>query len=356
MHVDAYLSWLRTALTFAAGGVGGWLFDTLGVPLPWLLGSLLIVAGLGLAGLPTTAPVRSRQIGQVIAGVAVGLYFTPAVATQLLALAPAMVACAALSIVASIGLSRRLGRAAGVDGTTAYFSSLPGGVAEMAVLAERHGADTALVALAQSLRIVCVVLIVPPLITVSGLSGSLDYVPVALPLRPAVLVGMLVFGFALALVFNRYRVTNPWLLAGLTVGVATGFGELPLSRVPEPVIDLSQLLIGCALGTRFRRETRVHLRRFIPATVAGTLTLMLFNAGLAAALVPLTGRDIATLVLATAPGGVAEMSITAKVLQLGVPVVTAFHLTRILLIILVSDPIYRVARPMLARHPAAAGD
>jgi hypothetical protein len=41
-----------------------------------------------------------------------------------------------------------------------------------------------------------------------------------------------------------------------------------------------------------------------------------------------SGIPIATLVLATAPGGMAEMSLTARNLQLGVPVVTAFHVIR----------------------------
>jgi hypothetical protein len=59
----------------------------------------------------------------------------------------------------------------------------------------------------------------------------------------------------------------------------------------------------------------------------------------------------ATLVLATAPGGIAEMSITAKVLELGVPVVTAFHVTRVVLLLTCTAPIFvwlrrrRRARP-----------
>ena len=46
------------------------------------------------------------------------------------------------------------------------------------------------------------------------------------------------------------------------------------------------------------------------------------------------------LLLGTSPGGIAEMAITAKVLQLGVPVVTAFHVTR-LAAVLLAEPLYR---------------
>jgi hypothetical protein len=47
------------------------------------------------------------------------------------------------------------------------------------------------------------------------------------------------------------------------------------------------------------------------------------------------------LVLGTAPGGMAEMTITAKVLQLGVPIVTAFQVSRLVAILMLVGPIYR---------------
>ena len=53
--------------------------------------------------------------------------------------------------------------------------------------------------------------------------------------------------------------------------------------------------------------------------------------------------------LATAPGGIAEMCITAKVLQLGVPLVTAAHVTRVIVLITTTGPTFRVARALLAR-------
>ena len=51
----------------------------------------------------------------------------------------------------------------------------------------------------------------------------------------------------------------------------------------------------------------------------------------------------ATLMLGTSPGGIAEMSLTAKALQLGVPVVTAFHVTRMSAVVLLAGPLFRFA-------------
>jgi len=55
------------------------------------------------------------------------------------------------------------------------------------------------------------------------------------------------------------------------------------------------------------------------------------------------------VVLATAPGGIAEMCITAKVLQLGVPLVTAAHVTRVVVLVIGTGSLFRLARIAVSR-------
>jgi uncharacterized membrane protein AbrB (regulator of aidB expression) len=66
-----------------------------------------------------------------------------------------------------------------------------------------------------------------------------------------------------------------------------------------------------------------------------------------------TGLPCATMVLGTSPGGIAEMSITAKVLQLGVPVVTAFQVCRLMAVLMLVAPLYRRIYPPEASAGAA---
>ena len=54
-----------------------------------------------------------------------------------------------------------------------------------------------------------------------------------------------------------------------------------------------------------------------------------------------TGLPWVTLLLGTSPGGITEMAITAKVLQLGVPVVTAFQVCRLVAVLVLAEPLYR---------------
>ena len=54
----------------------------------------------------------------------------------------------------------------------------------------------------------------------------------------------------------------------------------------------------------------------------------------------MTTLPLPTLGLGLAPGGVAEMTITAKVLQLGVPIVTAFHVARMIGVLMTASKLY----------------
>jgi uncharacterized membrane protein AbrB (regulator of aidB expression) len=80
--------------------------------------------------------------------------------------------------------------------------------------------------------------------------------------------------------------------------------------------------------------------------VATTITAA---AGSAWAVAATWGLPTPTLVLAMAPGGIAEMCITAKVLQLGVPLVTAAQVARVLVLISTTGPGFRLFRALRTR-------
>jgi uncharacterized membrane protein AbrB (regulator of aidB expression) len=56
------------------------------------------------------------------------------------------------------------------------------------------------------------------------------------------------------------------------------------------------------------------------------------------------GLPLVTSLVATSPGGIAEMAITAKVLAIGAPIVTAFHFIRLLCVITMIEYLGRVLR------------
>ena len=115
--------------------------------------------------------------------------------------------------------------------------------------------------------------------------------------------------------------------------------------------NAAQLVIAVSLGVRFSREFLHTAPRWLASVALGTLGMIVLCGGFAWALAWATGLHPATLILGTSPGGIAEMAITAKVLQLGVPVVTAFQVCRLVAVLLIVGPMYRLDLPAAGRAP-----
>jgi membrane AbrB-like protein len=345
-------SWVNPAAALLLCVAAGALFALLRLPLPWMLGPLLAMAVLNFAGAELRAPPGGRAVGQIIIGTALGLYFTPAVGREVIAHWPILAVAAAVAVFLGVVGGLMLQRTAGVDATTAFFASVPGGAAEMTILGERFHARADRVALAQSLRILVVVFVVPFALTYSGVHGTDSYLPAVQPLDHRGLAALLAFAASLGLLLSRLRMPNAFMFGPLAVVIALTLMEIRFSSVPTALSNAAQLLIGCALGARFERRSLESAPRYVWGVLASVLVGIALAAGVAAGLAWAAGLSVATLVLAMAPGGIAEMCITAKVLQLGVPLVTAAHVTRVIVLILSTGPAFRAAQAFRGRFPA----
>lgn len=334
-------------LNSAALGVaalGGLVFQALGTPIPWLLGPLAFVAGINLAGFRIACPEGTRQLGQIVIGTAIGLRFTPEVAAvvagQLHWMALAAVAAVLLGGVGAL-IQMRIAR---LDAATAYFGSVPGGMAEMIVIGDRFRAEPVATALSQTVRVGIVVVTVPVGLAWLGASGesflALGQIPVDWSLLPLLLAGCAGASLALA----RLGVTNAWMLGACFLAAGLTVSEVELSGMPDGLLVLGQLLVGAALGERFDREPMRRAPRVIVGAALSTAILLAASVALAWGIAAASAVPLATLVAATCPGGLAEMSITAEILGLGVPLVTAYHITRIVLITVVTLPLFRMIR------------
>jgi uncharacterized membrane protein AbrB (regulator of aidB expression) len=101
------------------------------------------------------------------------------------------------------------------------------------------------------------------------------------------------------------------------------------------------VLLGAVLGARFDREFLVAAPRFV-ASLAVSVTITLVLAALVGCGIAWgSGAYVGSALLAAAPGGIAEMSITARVLRIGVAFVTAAHVVRYIVVVLLTVPVYR---------------
>ena len=298
-------------------------------------------------------------------GTSLGLYFTPTVGHQLVGIwwAVLLYVVWSLFLGTTIGLvltrfhqNRMPNVAPEVLRTTSYFASAIGGASEMTLLAQASGARADLVATAQSVRMLLVVTVVPFAMLWAGSFWNLHSLGMRpINLRDVQYPGLLWLGLATCAggcVLNRLRTTNPWFLGPLFVAIALTLAEITLSAVPQVLSNAAQLVIGVSLGVRFAPQFMLTAPTWLASVVLGTLSAIALSAGFGYVLSCLTGLHPASAILGTAPGGVTEMSITAKVLQLGVPVVTALQASRLVVLLIIAKPFHRfIERKRKAASP-----
>lgn len=334
----------RWAAALAVGVGAGYLCSRIGTPIPWMLGPLFALAIVRICGVDIVAPPPSRYLGQWIIGTSLGLYFTPYVLREVAGLWWLLVAGALFAIALGYVSGVALARMAGFDRTTGIFASVPGGATEMAILGERFGGRMDRIAAAQSMRILIVVGIVPAAITALGAHGTDVYIQGAKVFDAAGFALLMALTLAGSVACYRLRVPNGFVIGALAVAIPLTGMSIDLSLMPTPMSNVGQLLLGCALGSRFQDDFLHGAHRFVTAVVATVLLSIVLSALFGAGMAWLAGQQPPTLVLGTAPGGMAEMCVTAKVLQLGVPLVTAFHVTRLVVLLLATPVIFPRAR------------
>lgn len=329
---------LHTLLILALGFGGGHGAAALGLPMPFLLGSLLSVTAFSLLarrkvpmGYAFPQPVRLAFM--VVIGVMIGAQVTPALFAQG---GPMLAAFAALTLFVPLALwgNAWLFRRAGYDPATAFFCSAPGGLMESIAMAEDHRADMPVVIAQQFLRIVVVIVALPfglsiwighPVGSAAGFTlvrGAVDW-----PMAGLALLA----GAAGSWIGQRIALPAAVLTGPLLVAAVISLTGLFAFTLPQWLVNDAQVVVGAALGTRFTGMAGGRLLRAVGLAAVSVAGMMALGAVLAVLLVPLTGLGFDVLFVGLAPGGVSEMALIALSLAANPAFVTAMHVYRILL-------------------------
>ena len=311
------------------GAAGGGLASLADVPLAWMLGAMAANVPAALAGWDLRVPQPFRRAMLAVAGVYIGAGFSPESAGQLAAAPGSLALMAGYVLLATFLGAAAFRKFLRVNGETAFCSAMPGGLTVAIALSERRG-DERVVALMQVLRVTMIVLLVP-LAARATLSASGEGVGAAAEgaAWPVFLTAGVVAGIGLAL-----RAHAPMFLlvaAGLS-GLAH-FGGWTTGRPPEFPLNAALVVLGSAVGGGFRTFSGA---RFFPVLLAGfgvfagMLALAAVFAALGAGLLDI---PFWTMMLAFAPGGVAEVSLIAVALDLNPPFVALHQAARILVLI-----------------------
>jgi membrane AbrB-like protein len=338
----------KVVAMYLVGACLGYLAYRAHFPLPWMLGALTASIPATLIFRTPTPPRILRMSGQVVVGTGVGLYLNPDALQRILESTVPILAACFLTTAAALILTVLQVRLAGVKPQTAFFACIPGSPVEMAHLSEKHKGDPAQVALAQILRIVLIVTLFPPLLLLTGM----DFDPFTPPLKEVSapgLIGLLVCAGCAGYAGFRLRATNPYFLMPMMLaGILTAVG-VNLSGIPNPLIACAQIFLGASLGAMFRRDLFENVYGSILTFVSSAI-LIVSALGVSLLLAFFGSADFATLALAVAPGGVTEMTLSAKAMHLDVSLVAAYHLTRVFIVTAFVPLIFALVLKMLGKR------
>ncbi|MFD1796321.1 AbrB family transcriptional regulator [Paracoccus aurantiacus] len=341
---------LRLALIYLAGAVIGWLGTLAGLPLPYMIGPLLMTAALSLSQrLTAPLPVRTRPFGQAVVASTVGLAFTPAALRAVIEAMPLLIVMSAMTASLALAVSVLQARLSGARLSRMVLATFPVAPVESAVIAESVGIPPAPVVMAQTLRIAAIVVSVPLLIYAIDGRPQIAALPASAGWNPAGLIVLIAVAAGGGFLFRLLGWANPFFLGPLAAAGAVTAAGFELPHYPAVMLAAAQILLGAWLGSTFQPHLFRGARREMVVSLGGTLLMLTLTCAGAVMLSRLTGIGWEVLVLGVAPGGVTEMALTAQYLHLDPSLVTAAHVVRIFMLMPLARPLIRLVGRIEAR-------
>ncbi|MGF1611722.1 MAG: AbrB family transcriptional regulator [Kiloniellales bacterium] len=334
-------------LALAIGSAGGFGAFLLELPLAWMIGAMAATTLAAVAGVRIAMPLPLRAVMVAVLGVMLGSAFTPAILGQLAEWSVSLTALVAYVAVAGVAGAFYFRLVASYDPVTAYFAAMPGGLSEMFLVGSAMGGDGRIISLIHASRILLVVMTLP-----FAFQLLLGYEPAArppagLPIAEVPLEDLLLLtgcGIAGYLAARLLRVPAAGIVGPMVLSAGVHLAGWPKAAPPLELIAAAQVVVGSAIGCRFSGSSLGFIRHTIVIAAGATAILLLITLSFAIALNAVTGLPTAALVLAFAPGGLAEMSLIALALALETAFVATHHIVRIFLIVVAAPFVFRLTR------------
>ncbi len=328
---------LRATFTLLLGALGGLLFTAIHSPLPWLLGALITTVVCTFLGVRNLwLPKWSRQAGLIVIGISLGLRMTPEIWEAMTGHIGLMLIATILTVLISLINAWIFWKVGKVDGITAIFSNVPGGLSEMVTIGKTVGGNQQIISIFHSIRAVIIVLCTPFLVTWLPHHAAMQAAVPDQVLGFGKTLLILVVGIGGAWIASRCSFPAPFLLGALMLTTVVMLNTPLATGHPALagfLVKGAQVLIGVGIGLGFKREDIARSRRFFLLGLMHSVLLFVMVIALAVGISYGMGTEAITMILASAPGGIAEMSLTALTLGADPLLVTAFQLFRVLFVL-----------------------
>lgn len=373
-------SFIRDIWFILISGVGGLFFVLLGLDIGWIIGTLIMAALLSFKAPSWLIDSNNKtnglpsywlRIGQTILAVELGQKINLMVISTFQDHWMTITIMLLLSVIFSLLSGLLLWKFTRTDLMTSFFATAPGGIVTMPGLAQDVGANTGIVSIVQTMRIFLVVILIP-MVTSTWIATPSSTIPPSTTgistleaAFEAAFEWSHVFGTVLLFlaawggkyIGKKLRFPSPVLIGGM-VGVAAVqslyyviVGTELMIWWPAAIMVIAQVLMASSIGARFQKSMFQGIGKLLIVALIGTIGLIIAMFICAYLVSELTGIPLITSVLAFAPGGVAEMAATAIILQADSTFVVAVQVLRIVAVILVLPPLFKLINNRKPAHP-----
>ncbi|WP_340969034.1 AbrB family transcriptional regulator [Bacillus sp. PPSBB_11] len=366
---------LRTDLILiAVSGLGGFLLSLTGMSIGWMIGTLMTAAFIALRRPAlfqrkgkNTLRIHSRWLllGQFILGIELGQKMNMKVlhifAENWLPVSFMLV----FSILLAMLSGFVLWKLSKTDMLTSFVGTAPGGLSAMPGIAQEVGANTAVVSLVQTIRVLMVVLTIPFTVFYLNTKSQSDAVVAQGSAFSSGVFTISNISWTAALILGAWLMSRlavrlhfpaPWLIgsmlgvAALQVGAGALTGHDLIPYWPAQANIASQVFLGATIGSKMNKQMFVGLKNTLIVAAVSSAGLIAATVLSSIAIAEITGISVITAILAFSPGGIAEMATTAVTLHEDSTFVVAVQVVRIILVIAMLPPFFRFLHHVWAKR------
>ncbi|MHC8493675.1 AbrB family transcriptional regulator [Thalassospira sp. SM2505] len=327
----------KLSIGLGIGLIGGLIAHSINMPLAWMMGPMLATFIASLLRVPMGIPMQFRSAILGVIGIFLGASFTPDTFDQAARWPISMIAVLLYVPVITVIITWFYTKVARLDPATALFSATPGGLTPMVVLGAAAGGNEQEIALTQGLRVLLLVMSAPLIVLmITGVvaSGHGDSEAVQMSLGEGALTA--ICALLTILVFRKIRVPASYMTGAMAASMVLHVTGTVEGNLPGWLLAGSLLILGSAIGSRFSGVKLAVLGRLAVYSVLATVVVLAFTGVIAWFVAQWLDLDFIAVLLAFAPGGVAEMSLIALALNVEPSFVAFHHIVRIFEIVLLA--------------------
>ena len=314
--------------------------DYFNIPLAWMLGPMIVTSIAALAGLKVVMPKIALSSILIILGLHIGNYIDQNLFNQMINWIWTSAIMLIYIITCILIVSKYLQKYAGYGEKASIFSSAPGALGPLMILAENEKTDLSQVATSHLIRLIIIITVIPFIIVNNTgsevlLLDNFDY----MGQNHLKLILLIIASLFFIFIFDKIRVPAALLSGTLFASGLLQITDIASYKLPDASINFCLLILGASVGCRFAEKTVKEIANNSLHSIVATTILVLL--GLLAAYVAtfFVDTNILTLILSFSPGGIYEVAVIAIAFDLDPDFVAFHHIIR-LLFILFTVPIF----------------